>query len=307
MKTWLLLALLLSLQASCSGFRARTWLEPDWPQRIIDAHIHTAFDGRPALYSGISYTSQQLAHEMAANNVVGFVAHTTTLHEPLPALPTFLTAHCVGIAETYDTAALDAALASGTYQCIKVYLGYVHHYASDLFYAPVYALATTYDLPVVFHTGDPASDRAKLKYAHPLTIDDVAVEYPHLTFVMAHVGNPWWKTAAEVAHKNPNVYLDASALVVGDLSAYSSAAIDTYVVEPLRWVFGYLDNPQKLLFGTDWPLVSMRPYIRAFKRAIPRQHWDEVFYGNAVGVFKLLPHRVAPSLSSDVTSELSSW
>ena len=40
------------------------------------------------------------------------------------------------------------------------------------------------------------------------------------------------------------------------------------------------------MFGSDWPLVSMKPYVEAYKRAIPKEHWKAVFYDNAARVFK---------------------
>lgn len=96
------------------------------------------------------------------------------------------------------------------------------------------------------------------------------------------------------------MYVDTSAFVVGDVSTFSAADVETYLVAPLRWVFGYLDNPHKLLFGTDWPLVAMGPYIHAVSRAIPRQHWDAVFYANAVRVFTLRTTRDAAADLADV-------
>ena len=36
------------------------------------------------------------------------------------------------------------------------------------------------------------------------------------TFVIAHCGNPWIESAAEVAYKNPNVYIECSAMLTGD-------------------------------------------------------------------------------------------
>jgi hypothetical protein len=68
-------------------------------------------------------------------------------------------------------------------------LGYVHRYAYDRQYEPIYRLAQKYDVPVVFHTGDTNSVRAKIKFADPLTIDEVAVDHPKVTFVIAHCGN----------------------------------------------------------------------------------------------------------------------
>jgi predicted TIM-barrel fold metal-dependent hydrolase len=40
------------------------------------------------------------------------------------------------------------------------------------------------------------------------------------------------------------------------------------------------------MFGTDWPLSKIKPYLEAYKRAIPKEHWNDVFYENAVKVFK---------------------
>lgn len=68
---------------------------------------------------------------------------------------------------------------------------------------------------MVFHTGDTAGSRGKLKYAHPLTVDDPASDFPGTTFVMAHYGNPWIVDATEVAAKHENVFIDLSGLAVG--------------------------------------------------------------------------------------------
>jgi uncharacterized protein len=178
-------------------------------------------------------------------------------------------------------------LKSGRFACIKIYLGYVHQFAYDKNYEPAYKLAEKYNVPVVFHTGDTYSTEAKLKYSDPLTIDEVAVDHPKVTFVIAHCGNPWIESAAEVAYKNPNVYLDGSAFLIGDLSKTKPETIDTYLVHPIAFVFGYVDDPKKLMFGTDWPLVGMKQYVDAFKRAIPKEYWQAVFHDNAARVFKI--------------------
>ena len=116
----------------------------------------------------------------------------------------------------------------------KIYLGYVHRYAYDPVYRPYYEFAGKYKVPVVFHTGDTASKRAKLKYADPLTVDEVAVDYPNTTFVIAHCGNPWIESAAEVAYKNDNVYLECSALLTGDLSSMRPRQVETVRRAPDR-------------------------------------------------------------------------
>jgi hypothetical protein len=35
----------------------------------------------------------------------------------------------------------------------------------------------------------------------------------------------------------------------------------------------------------------MKPYVDAYKRAIPREHWRAVFYDNAARVFKFPARR----------------
>jgi predicted TIM-barrel fold metal-dependent hydrolase len=255
--------------------------------QIIDAHTHTSFTGKPEKTTGIPDTRDQYFAEWRRAGIVGAVAHAPSESEAAPDLREQNVITCVGVSDRPDTARIEEGLKSGRYGCIKIYLGYVHRYAYDKSYEPVYALAEKYDVPVVFHTGDTYSADAKLKFADPLTIDEVAVDHRKVKFVIAHCGNPWIQSAAEVAYKNPNVYLEGSALLIGNLDRMPMQKVDEYVVKPLAWIFGYVEDPTKLMFGSDWPLVDIESYVKAFKRAIPREHWKAVFHDNAARVFKL--------------------
>lgn len=262
---------------------------------IIDAHTHTVFgetigNGK----SSIDLPAKSEAdyfQEMKDSHVVGAVAHTVPLANGAKGeayykdLQSRNVIHCIGIGKVIDVHLVKEGVDSGKYGCIKIYLGYIHRFAFDKIYEPLYQIAQKYDVPVVFHTGDTYDMAGKLKYADPLTIDEVAVDHPKVRFVIAHCGNPWLESAAEVAYKNPNVYLDGSGLMVGDLSQAPIEKVNAYLAQPIAWVFGYLDNPGKLMFGTDWPLTTMKGYIEAFKRAIPPKHWKAVFYDNAYRVF----------------------
>jgi len=254
------------------------------PPEVIDAHVHTNFDNKFYDVGKVMHSKEELAAEMRRNHVVGAVSMNHA-GDPYVDLSDLNVVNCAGLGATVDAAALEAGLVSKRYRCIKIYLGYVHQYAYDPAYEPAYRLAETYRVPVVFHTGDTDSQRAKLKYADPLTVDEVAVAHPKVTFVLAHAGNPWIESAAEVAYKNPNVYLDGSAFLIGDLRSTASEQIETYLVKPVRWIFNYIGDPTKLMFGTDWPLTDIGPYLEAFKRAIPREHWRAVLHDNAVRVY----------------------
>ena len=263
----------------------RTPASPALP--IIDAHVHARFTGSRERTSGIPDTRAQLLAEWRRHGVVGAVVHEPRTDPANIPLDDPRAIHCAGIGMPVDTVALERGLASGAFKCAKVYLGYVHAFAYDARYEPVYRLAERYDVPVVFHTGDTYSSTAKLKFADPLTIDEVAVDHPKVRFVIAHCGNPWIESAAEVAYKNPNVYLECSAFLIGDARAFTPAKVQRVVVQPVRRVFNFVEDPRKMMFGTDWPLADVGASIAAFKLAIPRQHWRAVFHGNAARVFRM--------------------
>jgi uncharacterized protein len=255
---------------------------------IIDAHTHTRFSGERERSSHILMTAEEYLSQMKEAGIAYAISHTGQNGEGYSKdLRSKGVTFCAGIGTEVDTAKLDADLKSGKFKCIKIYLGYVHQFASDPHYRPAYLLAEKYDVPVVFHTGDTYSIKGKIKYADPLTIDEVAVDYPKVRFVIAHLGNPWIESAAEVAYKNPNVWLEGSALLIGDMSKLPIEQVEEYLIRPLRWTMGYVENPKKLIFGTDWPLNEMKPYLEAFKKAIPKEYWKAVFHDNAVEVFNL--------------------
>jgi uncharacterized protein len=260
--------------------------QSEQPLKIIDAHTHTGFDGSKESTSSIPKTEAQYFKEWKEAGVVGAVSHLGQNGGNYSDLRSKNVIHCAGVGEKIDVAGIESGLKSGKVGCLKVYLGYVHRYAYDPQYEPVYKLAEKYDVPVVFHTGDTYSTRGKLKYSDPLTIDEVAVDHPRVKFVIAHCGNPWIESAAEVTYKNPNVFMECSALLIGDLNAAPKEKVETYVTRPIAWIFGYIEDPKKLMFGTDWPLTAIGPYVEAYKKAIPKEHWNAVFHDNAVRVFK---------------------
>jgi predicted TIM-barrel fold metal-dependent hydrolase len=256
---------------------------PELPKRIIDAHAHWDSPKNPQ-------PTQAMLDEYVPNGVVGAVVHSSRKDfrkVDIKADSPVKYAVCAAIVPGAKVKDVERGIRAGDYQCMKIYLAYVPKWSYDAFYTPFYQLAEKTGVPVVFHTGDPFDKMAKVKYADPLTVDEIAVTYPKVTFVIAHMGNPWIQTAGEVVYKNDNVYVDTSALLLDDLSKLNPESVEELVVKPIRWFYLYVENPRKILFGTDWPLLKVKPYIEAVARAIPKEHWDDVFHNNAARVFKL--------------------
>lgn len=276
--------LLLSLLFNANGIQ--TSHRAEMPLEVIDAHTHTNFSGK-INSTGILNSAEEYFRQWKQAGIAGAIVMESRQPQETVHLPNKNVFYCAGVDIPVDVARIDAGLRSHQYRCLKIYLGYVKHFASDPGYEPAYGLARKYRVPVVFHTGDTDSPNAKLKYADPLTVDEVAVDHPDLTLVISHCGNPWIESAAEVAYKNKNVYLECSAMLTGDLKKAPPANVEEYMIKPIRWIFGYVDDPKKIMFGTDWPVTDIPSYLDAYKQAIPREHWKAVFHDNAVRVFHI--------------------
>jgi len=109
----------------------------------------------------------------------------------------------------------------------------------------LYGWAEEHRLPILFHQGTSPIRAAPLRYAHPLVMDEVAIRFPDLRIVMAHLGHPWQADTVTVIRKHPNVYADVSANFYRPWSFYSAMRIAT------EW--NVLD---KLLLGSDYPITT---------------------------------------------------
>lgn len=187
---------------------------------------------------------------------------------------------------------VEAALrdAAGRVVALKCYLGYLHYEPAHPNYRRYYELAEQFKIPVVFHTGDTYSPYAKLRFAHPLGVDEVAVDHPKTRFVLAHVGNPWTADAAEVIYKNLNVWADLSGIIVGDGTEFDAEEYADGIADAadrLRKAFRYCERPNRFVFGTDWPLIPIAPYRDWIAGVIPAAHHDQVFEENARLLFRV--------------------
>lgn len=185
---------------------------------------------------------------------------------------------------------VELVLASGVVAALKGYLGYLHFGPEHPNYRRYYELAAKYRVPVMFHTGDTYSPQAKLRFAHPLGVDEAAVDHPDCKFVLCHLGNPWTTDAAEVIYKNMNVWADLSGLMVGDDGAFASEegrAALAELADAIRRAIRYSERPNRFLYGTDWPLAPMAAYREFVREAVPAEYHGLVFEENARVLFRM--------------------
>ncbi len=175
-------------------------------------------------------------------------------------------------------------LRAGLIKGLKLYPGYEPFYPNDTRLQVVYDMATEFDVPVMFHSGDTYSPTGRIKYSHPIHIDDVAVDFPKMKIVICHVGNPWIKDCMEVVYKNDNVYADFSGLVLGDFTD----KFERYMKKELEEMITYAGNPRYLLYGTDWPISNMHSYLKFIQQLdLPEDRKEMILLKNAAELFKI--------------------
>jgi predicted TIM-barrel fold metal-dependent hydrolase len=179
---------------------------------------------------------------------------------------------------------LRALLEEGAIKGLKLYPGYEPFYPADPKLAPAYELAEAYDVPVMIHTGDTYAPTGKVKYSHPINVDEVAVDFPRVKFVICHLGNPWFRDCMEVVYKNANVYTDMSGLTLGGFTDRFEAFMRQQLKEMILWGV----EPSKVLYGTDWPLATMESYLQFVDELrLPARDKDQMLFQNTAALFKL--------------------
>jgi len=108
---------------------------------------------------------------------------------------------------------------------------------------PFYEAAQDLGVPVLFHTGTQFHAGTKIRYCRPIFVDDVAVDFPGLSLIIAHFGYPWWEEALAVVRRNPFVYFN--------IAGWAPRHIPPDVIQAAN---SYLKA--KVLFGSDYPLLS---------------------------------------------------
>lgn len=109
----------------------------------------------------------------------------------------------------------------------------------------VYAYAQRHGWPIVFHQGTSPIRTAPLRYAHPIVMDEIAIAFPELRIVMAHLGHPWQIDTIAVIRKHPHVYADVSAGFYRPWSFWSAMRLAT------EW-----NVLPRLLLGSDFPVAT---------------------------------------------------
>lgn len=154
-----------------------------------------------------------------------------------------------------------ALIESGAVKGFKFHPTCQGFFPNDRMAYKLYEVIAEHRLPAIFHTGHSGIGTGmrggggmRLKYSQPIHIDDVAVDFPDMTIILAHPSWPWTSEALSMALHKPNVYIDLS----GWMPKYFPPEIVQYANGPLK---------HKMLFGSDFPLIQPDRWITQFREA----------------------------------------
>ena len=117
---------------------------------------------------------------------------------------------------------------------------------SDPRMEPVLEFLQKRNIPLTMHMGTTYARNAPVELGRAIHVEPVAMKYPNLTMILAHMGHPWFEEAIVVARKQPNVYLEQSALFYRPWQYYNMLILSQeYKIT------------DKIFFGTDFPFAAV--------------------------------------------------
>jgi predicted TIM-barrel fold metal-dependent hydrolase len=137
---------------------------------------------------------------------------------------------------------------------IKLLPMYAGFSPDDPVLTPLWRYAQQHQLPVLLHTGTTFISQAPLAFTLPRLIEPVAMRYPDIKIILAHLGHPYEGECIATIRKHENVFADISALHYRPWQFYHSLMLaQEYGV----W--------HKLLFGTDFPFTTVNASISGLR------------------------------------------
>jgi len=145
-------------------------------------------------------------------------------------------------------------------------------------YYPYYAKCCELDIPIMMQVGHNlvySRERRLPSVGRPITLDQVAIDFPDLKLIGIHIGIPWTDEMISMAWKHENVYIGSDAYA------------------PKYWPDSFVHylktyGQDKVIFGTDWPVISPERAMDEIKQlGISEPVMEKFLSTNAKRIFKL--------------------
>jgi uncharacterized protein len=219
----------------------------------LDLH---AYDSTPELHWQASTTADRVV-------VFGLQARATDVWVPNELVASYVAQHpdkLIGWAsidpgEPDAIEQLEHAVEGLGLRGVKVGPAYQHFDPTDRAVWPFFAACDRLGIPTIWHQGTTFPSRARLRISLPLALEDLAMAFPDLRMIVAHLGHPWEEDLVALVRKAPNVWADVSASHYRPWRFWQAMAT--------AWEYGVT---HKLLLGSDFPSGTLDNVIDGLRR-----------------------------------------
>lgn len=237
----------------------------EYPGHLSDEFVHEAQARSRSKPVDVNVTADRHWKAMAGVDkviVLGMRAFHSGIMVPNEYVAAYAARHpekligFAGVDPVYDDvrATLEHAVKDLRLKGVKLGPVYQNVHPTDKRVMEVYEFCEAHNLPIMIHQGTTFPRLAPLKYSLPILLEDVALQFPKLRMVIAHLGHPWVEDTLVLIRKQPNLYADISALHYRPWQFYNSLI--------LAKEYGVLG---KVLFGTDYPYTTPEATIQALR------------------------------------------
>jgi len=141
----------------------------------------------------------------------------------------------------------------------------------DPSFSPIYEKAQELGMPCLFHLGIVSrrlvsTVRVDNNLMRPIYLDTLARDFPELTIIGAHLGNPWYDEATMSCRWNPNLYFDLSGSTLKKKSP-------EFLSQLLWWTpttfYGDAEGRhawQKIVFGSDVNYAYVKDVLNDYEQ-----------------------------------------
>lgn len=176
---------------------------------------------------------------------------------------------------------------------LKIFLTYQKGRADEERLMPIYDFAEEHRLTLTYHTGSCAlllpSDN-DMEGSNARYIRNVALRYPKVNFVIAHMDDPRYDACVQLMHGVPNLFTDfCGCFEPGTKEDADRAwATDTFG----HALHQFPDVYQQVLYGTDFcpplNLSEIEAYETTMSALFPPEECAKIYYENALRAFPRL-------------------
>lgn len=220
--------------------------------------------GNPALRIGVDLDEHWAAMAPVDKAVVlGFRAHHVGVLVPNEYVAAYVARHpekLIGFCsvDPHDADACEQfayALDGLSLRGLKVAPIYQNMHPTDPRFVALMEMASSRQVPVLIHQGTTFCENVSLELANPVLLQPLALRYPDLRMVIAHMGHPWIAETLVLIRKQRHWYADVSALYYRPWQFYNALV--------MAMEYGVLN---RLLFGTDYPFTTPASTIEALRK-----------------------------------------